>query len=65
MVKAVSEVENPKMLTVYYKVQRESIPDVLKVPHCLNYEATDFKNQLEDIIRGMCNGRNSQNIMST
>jgi hypothetical protein len=50
--KAVGEVENAKVLTVYYKVDKGRLPDGLRVKECVNYEAADFKEDVVRIITG-------------
>ena len=53
MMQAVSENENAKVLTVYYKVARVDLPDHLKVHECLDYDDRDFKTDLVAAITGM------------
>ena len=52
MVKAVTSSETPKIVTVYYKVSQQSIPQMLRLHDVLDYEATEFTPELVKIIRG-------------
>ena len=52
MVKAATSSETPKIVTVYYKVSQQSIPQMLRLHDVLDYETTDFKPELVKIIQG-------------
>ena len=52
MVKAATSSKTAKIVTVYYQVPQQSIPQMLRQHDVLDYEATDFKPELVKIIRG-------------
>ena len=52
MVKAATSSETPKIVTVYYKVSQQSIPQMLRLHDVLDYAAAEFKPELVKIIQG-------------
>ena len=52
MVKAATSSETPKIVTVYYKVSQQSIPQMLRLHDVLDYEAAEFKPELVKVIQG-------------
>ena len=52
MVKAATSSETPKIVTVYYKVPQQSIPQMLRLHDVLDYGAAEFKPKLIKVIQG-------------
>ena len=52
MVKAATSSETPKIVTVHFKVQQQSIPQMLRLHDVLDYEVTEFKPELIKVIQG-------------
>ena len=52
MVKAATSSETPKIVTVYYKVSQQSIPQMLRLHDVLDYGAAEFKPELVKVIQG-------------